>query len=166
MLTALLQSEIYCCCEHLFCFVSLPQEPQTMQLLYHAMTHGKYVAVPRCLPDHIMQFHMLSPDLPLKEQLKSGTYNVLEPLESLPVVTPDSHKKTLCLVPGLAFDRSGGRLGYGAGYYDRFLAAYPYMLKIGYAASQYIMDEVPTEPTDQLLDGIATERGIEWKRKT
>ena len=86
---------------------------------------------------------------------------VAEPQETLPVITPQPEQVPLCLVPGLAFDRKGGRLGYGAGYYDRFLAAYPFLLKIGCALTPFLTDCVPTEPTDQRLDGIATESSLE-----
>lgn len=166
MLEGLLHSGVYQSCEQLFCFVSLPQEPQTRQLLCHALHAGKCVAVPRCLPEHTMEFCRLSPNQPLLQQLCPGTYGVWEPSEALPVIEPDAALRCLCLVPGLAFDRTGGRLGYGAGYYDRFLAAYPFLIKIGYAAARYIVAEVPTEPTDQRLDGIATEGGIEWITRT
>ena len=93
--------------------------------------------------------------------LLSGSFGVAEPQKTLPVITPQPEQAPLCLVPGLAFDRKGGRLGYGAGYYDRFLAAYPFLLKIGCALTPFLTDCVPTEPTDQRLDGIATESSLE-----
>lgn len=167
MMQNLLQEEAYRNCRQFFCFVSLPGEPDTMELLRQALIDGKETAVPRCLPDdRAMVFHRLSPERDIREQLIPGSYGVLEPPGDLPVAVPTDAPETLCLIPGLAFDEAGGRLGYGAGYYDCFLACYPHMRKIGYAASQYITATVPTEPTDQRLDGIATERGIKWIRKT
>jgi 5-formyltetrahydrofolate cyclo-ligase len=64
------------------------------------------------------------------------------------------------LVPLLAFDRRGYRVGYGAGYYDRTLAALPgrFRLGVAYAASE--LDEVPAGPYDARLDAVATERGV------
>lgn len=162
MYRRLIRSEVYRKSEQLLCFVSLPREPQTSQILAHALRTGKPVAVPRCLPDYSMTFHLLSPKLPLGQQLVSGSYGVHEPLSTLPVIEPSPELHPLCLVPGLAFDHQGRRLGYGAGYYDRYLAAYPFVTKLGYVSSFCLVDEVPTEPTDQRLDGIATERGIEW----
>lgn len=161
MYLQLIASPVYQVCEQLFCFVSLPDEPQTERILRHGLAHGKQVAVPRCLPKRQMVFQQLSPNRPLSAQLESGTYGVLEPLSDLPPLTPNAEKRTLCLVPGLAFDRKGGRLGYGAGYYDRYLEAYPFLLKIGYAPSAFVVDCVPTEPTDWRLDGIATEYPLE-----
>lgn len=108
-----------------------------------------------------MAFHQLNREVPLEQQLLSGSFGVAEPQKTLPVITPQPEQAPLCLVPGLAFDRKGGRLGYGAGYYDRFLAAYPFLLKIGCALTPFLTDCVPTEPTDQRLDGIATESSLE-----
>lgn len=156
-----LESSLYADCRQLFCFVALPQEPETRELLRRALADGKTVAVPRCLPERRMAFHRLSPEQPLESQLVSGSFGVAEPLETLPVILPDAGQAPLCLVPGLAFDQNGGRLGYGAGYYDRFLRAYPFLRKIGYALSPFVTDCVPTEPTDQRLDGIATEISLE-----
>lgn len=72
-----------------------------------------------------------------------------------PVLVPDS-----LLVPLLAFDRRGYRVGYGAGYYDRTLAALPgrYRLGVAYAAQE--LDEVPAGAYDERLDAVATERGV------
>jgi 5-formyltetrahydrofolate cyclo-ligase len=72
-----------------------------------------------------------------------------------PIAVPD-----FVLVPLLAFDRRGYRVGYGAGYYDRTLAALPgrFRLGVAYAASE--LDEVPAGPYDEKLDAVATERGV------
>ncbi len=72
-----------------------------------------------------------------------------------PIAVPD-----FLLVPLLAFDRRGYRLGYGAGFYDRTLAGLPgrFRLGVAYAASQ--VDEVPAGPYDERLDAVATERGV------
>lgn len=167
MLEALTASRIFLECEQLLCFLSLPEEPETDGILRQALALGKETAIPRCLPGRKLAFFALSPEKSLAEQTAKGAYGVREPLEHLPQTVPHPQKKTLCLVPGLAFDRQGGRLGYGAGYYDRFLAAYPQMLKIGYGASVFLVNQVPMEQTDQRLDGIATEYPLEvWNGET
>ena len=64
------------------------------------------------------------------------------------------------LVPLLAFDRRGNRLGYGAGYYDRTLATLPGRFRLGVAYAAQELDEVPAGPYDARLDAVATERGV------
>jgi 5-formyltetrahydrofolate cyclo-ligase len=68
---------------------------------------------------------------------------------------PDSSRRTLLLVPGLAFAPGGSRLGRGGGYFDRFLAgSRPGVLALGYAFACQIAADLPTEPHDQPLDGL------------
>ena len=64
------------------------------------------------------------------------------------------------LVPLLAFDRRGFRVGYGAGYYDRTLAGLPGRVRLGVAYADQELDEVPAGPYDARLDAVATERGV------
>jgi 5-formyltetrahydrofolate cyclo-ligase len=73
------------------------------------------------------------------------------------VLAPD-----FLLVPLLAFDRRGYRVGYGAGYYDRTLAALPGRFRLGVAYAAQEVDEAPAGPFDQRLDAVATERGVMW----
>jgi 5-formyltetrahydrofolate cyclo-ligase len=92
------------------------------------------------------------------DELGPGTFDLLEPHPSRPVRLPG-----IVLVPLLAFDRRGGRLGYGKGYYDRTLgylreqALSPFAVGIGFAAQE--VDRVPTGPLDVPLDGVITETG-------
>jgi 5-formyltetrahydrofolate cyclo-ligase len=161
MFRRIVESPYYKNCVQLFCFVSLEQEPDTRRLLEFSLQCGKEVAVPRCLPQRQMAFHQLSPAKDWKSQLTPGAFGVLEPLSTLPLLLPDRTKPGICLVPGLAFDKTGGRLGYGAGYYDRFLKQYPRLLRLGYGATNYIVEKVPMEDTDQPLDGLASEICLE-----
>ena len=88
-----------------------------------------------------------------------GTFELLEPDPSRPPRVPD-----VVLAPLLAFDRQGGRLGYGMGYYDRTLdhlrsrGRRPLAIGIAFAAQE--VDEVPTGPADVPLDGVITERAL------
>ncbi|MEM1399523.1 MAG: 5-formyltetrahydrofolate cyclo-ligase [Pseudomonadota bacterium] len=93
------------------------------------------------------------------EPLVAGGFGVQEPSEQCRQAHPD-----LLLIPLLAFDLTGGRLGYGAGHYDRTLAgmADRQPVKIGVAFSGQEVDQVPMGPTDQPLDGILTENGLKW----
>ncbi|WP_225889855.1 5-formyltetrahydrofolate cyclo-ligase [Indioceanicola profundi] len=90
--------------------------------------------------------------------LVPGAFKVMEPMQEAPIVRPE-----LVLVPLLAWDRRGMRLGYGAGFYDRTLAALREdgpVLAVGAAYDGQQMDRVPTDPYDQPLDMMLTERGV------
>jgi 5-formyltetrahydrofolate cyclo-ligase len=102
-----------------------------------------------------LAFHAWEPGDPLL----AGPFRVMEPGPDAPVVRP-----RIVLVPLLAFDRHGRRLGYGAGYYDMALSELrtldPAPLAIGVAFAAQEVDEVPTGPRDQPLDAVVTEQGV------
>lgn len=100
-------------------YVSLSQEVDTRPLIEAALAAGKKVAVPRCLPGKpLIDFYAIGG----YGDLSPGSYGLLEP-EPDPANLCRPHGG-FCVVPGLAFDRRGMRLGYGSGYYDRFLQRY------------------------------------------
>lgn len=105
--------------EILFTYVSLSNEVDTFALIAAALKSGKRVAVPRCVENKpLMEFYFIHG----RSELENGSYGVLEPIPK-----PDrlcTYRKGLCILPGLSFDRAGTRLGYGRGYYDRFLQKY------------------------------------------
>ena len=106
----------------LFAYMALPDEVDLSPVIQDALANGKNVAVPKIISqtDNIIKFFYLDKTKNLTEQTATGTYNILEPDESLPA-TLDPAQKTLILVPGRAFTKEGDRLGRGKGYYDRFL---------------------------------------------
>jgi 5-formyltetrahydrofolate cyclo-ligase len=102
-----------------------------------------------------LAFHSWGPGDPLF----AGPFGVMQPDPEAPVVSP-----RILLVPLLAFDRQGRRLGYGAGYYDMVLrdlrARAPGTVAIGVAFAVQEVDEVPTGPRDEVLDAVVTERQL------
>ncbi len=83
--------------------------------------------------------------------LVAGPHGTLHPREEAPIVIPD-----LVLVPLLAFDQKGGRLGFGGGYYDRTLVNLPTVTTVGIAYDEQGVDEVPTDRLDQRMNWIVT----------
>lgn len=100
-------------------YVSTPIEIDTFKIIANAFKDGKQVAVPRCIPEtRQMEFHFITSI----NSLTPGTFGVLEPPEFYPIVTDFS--SALMLVPGFLFDSFGYRLGYGKGYYDRYMSRF------------------------------------------
>lgn len=133
-------------------FRSLPDEIDTDPLALRLQAAGAALSLPRMVGrDAALRFHRWSPDAPLRR----AAMGVQEPLPEQPEVTPE-----VVVVPLLAFDRRGHRLGYGGGYYDRTLAtlrARGPLLAIGLAFAIQELAEVPTTERDQRVDWIVTE---------
>ena len=113
----LIASRQYDACKTVLIYASTPIEVDTFAIIDHALASGRRVALPRCIKGtRDMAFHFIE-DV---SQLSPGSFGVLEPAESLPVCQPD--RNSLVVVPALALDSFGYRLGYGGGYYDRYLS--------------------------------------------
>lgn len=103
----------------LLVYMSTPIEVDTIEIIKNAWADGKKVAVPRCIPDtRNMEFHYIEN----LDCLSVGSFSVMEPDPSLPIVTDFSG--CLMIVPGMHFDMKGYRLGYGKGYYDRYMVRF------------------------------------------
>lgn len=101
-------------------YVSVSSEVSTRMIIESALRDGKTVAVPRCLPGHCLEFVAIAS----VEQLVAAPFNLLEPAKELPALTEVQMSNAICIVPALLVDTKGYRLGYGAGFYDRFLSTY------------------------------------------
>ncbi len=119
-----LNTKEYKKCELLLCFISLNDEINTDLILKTALEQKKLIAVPRVISSTEMDFFLLKNELPLENQLIKGSFSILEPADFLEKLLPDflRTRKTVALIPGLAFDKNGFRLGRGKGYYDRYLS--------------------------------------------
>ncbi len=128
-------------------FWPLPGEIDVRPLLHALSARGHTVALPQTPPrGQPLSFHAWQPGM----DLQPGRFGTLHP--DGPALTPD-----LLLVPLLAFDHTGARLGYGGGYYDRTLAALPGRLAIGCAFAAQEVAQLPIEPTDIRLSAVLTE---------
>lgn len=126
----LIQLSVYKNCKTVLAYVSTAIEVDTIMLIKQALADGKTVAVPRCVEGtRDMVFYVIKS----LDDLEEGSFSVLEPVpEKCRELTDFSD--ALCIVPALVYDQSGFRLGYGKGYYDRFLSAHKgmYLVGIGY----------------------------------
>ena len=100
------------------------------------------------------------------EETRPGRFGIAEPLPHL-CRSPDLFSPDLILVPGVAFDRCGRRLGFGGGYYDRLLArpAMRGVAAIGLAYDFQILEELPADPWDVALSGICSEKELLWTKR-
>lgn len=143
-------------------FLSMSHEVDTAPIIAEAQAAGKLVAVPSIDGDRLA-FRMLAGD---PEALPLDDYGIRVPRVEWPVFDPAaSRTRTLVVVPGLAFDRNGNRLGRGKGFYDRFLrdarvAAGENLVAVAICLSEQITELVPTGPDDQRVDAIVTEREL------
>ncbi|MEN1970526.1 5-formyltetrahydrofolate cyclo-ligase [Lentibacillus sp. N15] len=135
--------------------ISQGLEWNTKPIIESAWREGKTVCVPKCLPkDKQMTFYQLD----TYDQLEKVYYNLLEP-KSDETKSVTKAKIDLLIVPGLLFDKHGFRIGFGGGYYDRFLQDFSNQT-ISLASSQQLIDHLPTEIFDIPVDLILTEHGL------
>lgn len=141
------------------CYVSFGSEVATRQLLFRIWADGKRLVVPYCSGDRLELFELGS-----FEELQPGTMGILEPEKSLQGLAErrrDLKDLDCIVVPGLAFDRHGGRIGYGKGYYDLLLAeARPETAMVAIAFESQMIEEVPMDEWDVCVDTIVTETAV------
>lgn len=149
----------YRSCDILLCYVSFDIEVDTYEIIQAALKDGKQVFAPKCSgTDNTMVFLRIYSF----NDLSRGAFGISEP-EGGEAFSGD---KALCVVPALSFDMSGGRLGFGAGFYDRFLCENPSLFRLGLCYDSCISDVIPTEPHDIPMQKIITENNeIEIKDK-
>ena len=143
--------------KRIMCFVSNGSEVDTHPLIDRAILDGKSIVVPITVSK---TKELLVSDLFSLEELEVGFYNIEVPKEEfLRLVNPGTID--LVLVPGVALAKDGYRVGYGGGYYDRFLAKLDSSVpKIALGFDLQVVDKVPTEHFDIPVDLIVTEKGI------
>lgn len=140
-------------------YMSTPIEVDTRQIIKNAWEDGKKVAVPRCIPEtRLMEFHYITSF----DDLSPGTFGVLEPKEDLPIVT--DFTACLMIVPAMQFDINGYRLGYGKGYYDRYMSRFT-GISAGICYSDELRRHMYHGKYDRSVDIIVTDKFIRTCRK-
>ncbi len=122
---------------------------------------GKRLALPRCEQgEPLMSFHLIS-DL---DAMETGMFSIKEPSKNDPVCEISSGERAICVIPAMAFDLTGHRLGYGKGYYDRFLSG-KNITKIGVAYTDFVVKSLPRGRFDLSADLIVTDTRIITPKK-
>lgn len=141
----------------IYTYVAFNEEVQTNAIIEYAFQNNIKLAVPK-IENKQMDFYYIQK----KEDLKVGFYGILEPKTNR--IAKDNH--ILMIVPGLAFDKECNRIGYGAGYYDKYLLA-NHQLSIDKVALSYdfqLVDQLEVEPYDIKVDHIITPTKVIHRR--
>lgn len=135
-----------------FCYLSTPSEVDTRPVIDALLAAGATVLVPSLVD----RTTMIATEFPGWSALVTGALGIPSPPDGV------AHGGTIdaVLVPGLAFSTAGGRLGYGAGYYDRWLAGHPEALRIGLCFESQLLADLPLADHDEPLDYLITERRL------
>lgn len=155
-------------------YASLPYEAPTRGLIDFCLKDGKTTALPKTQKRKhadeggIMDFYILSPDRPFREQTQIGPFGIAEPDSSCPLFVPEENRFPLLVcVPAIAFSETGIRLGRGAGYYDRYcerLARAALKASLityaGLCRNFQIVEKVPYEKHDLRVQFLISEGGI------
>lgn len=149
-----LESKLYKNCDELLIYVSFDIEVCTHKIIETALKEKK-VYCPRCVPGtNIIEFFSIKS----KNDLVSGSYGILEPKHD---ISPQNlfSDKSVCVVPGLSFDSRGYRLGFGKGYYDRFLSDFN-GAKVGVCYESFLCEHLPSDDYDISVGYLITEKDV------
>lgn len=140
---------------HIMIYLDFKHEVKTDPIINYCLINGKKVYVPICIPEtHEIAISRITS----LDELQSGHFGIREPFPEY-LRLADSRLIELVLVPGVAFDASGNRIGFGAGYYDRFMKRLkPGAVKAALAYSFQVVDMVPSDKYDIPADYIITEK--------
>lgn len=152
IISSFLDSDLYKNAELILCYASLKSEISTDKLITAALSDGKRVALPLCTDKNgSMEFYFIDS----LSDISEGAFGIREP-NAEKCKRAEDFANSICVVPALAFDKKGCRLGYGKGYYDRFLKNYTF-ISVGLCYNDFIMDSLPTDEYDEAVDYIACE---------
>lgn len=139
--------------ETVLCYLSAGSEVETRGILEACFRAGKRVALPRCYEDSRMEF---LPVTAVSQASELSRFGIAEPPHGEPLDPADAG---LCLVPALAFDKNGFRLGYGMGYYDRYLKRFS-GTAVGLCYEDCLREALPVNQNDRPVHLIVTEQQV------
>jgi len=152
---SIISSQLYKSAKQILCFVSMDIEVDTRNLINQAFVDKKAVAVPKCIDKNgTMEFYYISSFIDLEE----SNFSLLEP-NIYKANKVENFDNSICIVPGLCFDNVGYRIGFGKGFYDRFLSKYSEK-KVGLCYNNCITKKLPHDCYDISVDYVVTQTGI------
>lgn len=145
--THIMESEVFRQSKRCMLYYPLGSEASLLSLAEQCFAMGKRVAFPR-VTGETMEFVEVT-DM---SQFSEGCFHVMEPTGTDVVTWEDA----LVMTPGVAFDRNGGRIGYGKGFYDRYFAAYPALVRMGAALRPQLTEDVRADAYDKKMHYVVT----------
>ena len=143
----ILKNSVYKEAKCVFCYVSLGSEPDTMLIIKEILKSDKKLCVPKCVDKN---GNMIAVEIKSTKDLKDGFFGIKEPVSGEEI---SKENIDFCIVPGLSFDEKGFRLGYGGGYYDKFLKDNK-IYTVGICFKECRSDILPTEETDISVNDV------------
>lgn len=137
--------------KEILAYVSSEIEVDTRLLIRHSWGMGKKVLVPRCIPDsNDMEFY----EIKSFDELEKGAFGIFEPKKSC--LKAGKPEKPCCIVPALSYDKRGYRLGFGKGFYDKFLSDFE-GVKLGLCYERCMCRQLPNDEFDISVDIVVTD---------
>ena len=143
---------------NIYTYVNYNQEIYTKELIEHSINCGKNVYVPKVFGDKMLFYRIGS-----LNELQSGAYGILEPVATEYDLNDErvmNNPSGLMIMPGLAFDKNHNRIGYGGGYYDRYLCEHTDFFKVALAFDFQIVENIETDNFDIPVQMVITESDI------
>lgn len=137
-------------------YLSTEIEVDTSKIIDYCLEKSINVAVPRCVGLRKMDFYPFDKNT----QLEKSKFGIFEPFENKENIIKN-FDNTICIVPGLSFNKKGFRLGYGGGFYDTFLYENPDLKTIGICYKRHIINNIPIGEYDKKVNYIITEENME-----
>lgn len=150
----LFKTNEYAEAKEIFTYIGVKNEVETYNIVGRALRDKKRVAVPKVHGDTTMEFYYINS----LEELQNARFGLLEPSDTATLAAPND--KTLFIVPGVAFDTSGNRIGFGAGYYDTYLKNNKHGIMIGLAYDFQIIEKLPRDDFDVPVHIVITEAKV------
>lgn len=149
----IIRSDLFNSCDTLLAYYPVRNEINILPVIEAAFKMNKKVALPKTYQGGIMDFRYISSF----ENLAIGPYGIPEPCENNELF--NGRTSSLCIVPALSYDFCGYRLGYGGGYYDRFLSSF-LGRAVGVVYSDFIIERLPHDKNDVPVSALITEGGV------